>query len=314
MAAPTRLRAAGDQDHFPLHAFVPVPSRRRLSCPANESSTTIRLAVREPLSPGLPAPDADAAAHSARVVGLVRDAIAAAGGWIAFADYMQHVLYAPGSRLLRRRGAQVRASRRLRDGAGNDAAVRRRRSRRRSPRFIEATGRAHVLELGAGSGALARRAARRAAAAVRYSHPRSEPGPARAPDASAVSARGARDVARRAAGCDRRRRRDERSARRRAAARRRASRDGAWYERGVAWDDGAACGGKTSRSRDGCRCYALAQSRFPAEGDYASEINPAAEALVRAIATRVRERRDHRDRLRLSARASTTIRSAPRAR
>ena len=33
---------------------------------------------------------------------------------------------------------------------------------------------------------------------------------------------------------------------------------------------------------------ALAQSRFPADGDYASEINPAAEALVRSIAARVR--------------------------
>jgi hypothetical protein len=44
----------------------------------------------------LPAPDAVAAAHSSRVLAFVCDAIAAAGGWISFADYMQHVLYAPG--------------------------------------------------------------------------------------------------------------------------------------------------------------------------------------------------------------------------
>lgn len=44
----------------------------------------------------LPPPDADALAHSARVVERVRGLIAEAGGWISFADYMATVLYAPG--------------------------------------------------------------------------------------------------------------------------------------------------------------------------------------------------------------------------
>lgn len=44
----------------------------------------------------LPAPDPDAAAHSARLVAhLVRE-IDAAGGWIPFARYMELALYAPG--------------------------------------------------------------------------------------------------------------------------------------------------------------------------------------------------------------------------
>lgn len=44
----------------------------------------------------LPAPDAESAAHSARVAALLREKIAAAGGKISFAEYMQHALYAPG--------------------------------------------------------------------------------------------------------------------------------------------------------------------------------------------------------------------------
>src|SRR3982751_5684031 len=46
--------------------------------------------------PELPAADADALEHSARVLGFVRDLIASSRGWISFADYMNVVLYAPG--------------------------------------------------------------------------------------------------------------------------------------------------------------------------------------------------------------------------
>jgi SAM-dependent MidA family methyltransferase len=45
--------------------------------------------------PSLPSPDADARAHSERVADAVRARIASAGGWIPFADYMELVLYAP---------------------------------------------------------------------------------------------------------------------------------------------------------------------------------------------------------------------------
>jgi SAM-dependent MidA family methyltransferase len=44
----------------------------------------------------LPLPDDSALAHSRRVAELVRARLAASGGWISFADYMDLVLYAPG--------------------------------------------------------------------------------------------------------------------------------------------------------------------------------------------------------------------------
>lgn len=44
----------------------------------------------------LPAPSVDALAHSARLSALIGDEIAAAGGWISFARYMEVALYAPG--------------------------------------------------------------------------------------------------------------------------------------------------------------------------------------------------------------------------
>lgn len=46
--------------------------------------------------PSLPEPDSASAAHSARVVDYIRGQIGAAGGSIAFAEFMQHALYAPG--------------------------------------------------------------------------------------------------------------------------------------------------------------------------------------------------------------------------
>ena len=44
----------------------------------------------------LPLPYADARAHSARVRAHIGAEIAAAGGWIPFARYMELALYAPG--------------------------------------------------------------------------------------------------------------------------------------------------------------------------------------------------------------------------
>lgn len=44
----------------------------------------------------LPLPDSDAQAHSALVYQAIRQEIAAAGGWISFARYMELALYAPG--------------------------------------------------------------------------------------------------------------------------------------------------------------------------------------------------------------------------
>lgn len=44
----------------------------------------------------LPTPEPASAEHSARCAQHIRDSIAAAGGSISFAEYMQHALYAPG--------------------------------------------------------------------------------------------------------------------------------------------------------------------------------------------------------------------------
>jgi SAM-dependent MidA family methyltransferase len=44
----------------------------------------------------LPEPDSGSARHSTQVAQFVRDKIAAAGGCISFAEYMHHLLYAPG--------------------------------------------------------------------------------------------------------------------------------------------------------------------------------------------------------------------------
>ena len=48
------------------------------------------------LPPSLPEPDAHSASHSERMAAFIRERIRAAGGDISFAEYMHHVLYAPG--------------------------------------------------------------------------------------------------------------------------------------------------------------------------------------------------------------------------
>jgi SAM-dependent MidA family methyltransferase len=65
-----------------------------------------------------------------------------------------------------------------------------------------------------------------------------------------------------------------------------ARRAGAWRERGVAWDDARAGFAWAERAAD-ARLAALAAARFPRSGDYLSEINPAAEALVEDVARRL---------------------------
>ena len=240
-------------------------------------------AVPKPLSPGLPAPDADAAAHSARVLASMREAIAAAGGWIPFADYMQHVLYAPGL------GYYAAGASKL--GPSGDFVT----GPEMTPLFgqalatpvaaiHQASGTSAVLELGAGSGALAQELLA-ALPDIRYSilevsadlrerqmralsmHAPRVTWLTRLPDTiegvvvmnEVLDAVPPSVVARR---------------------------DGAWHERGVALRDDALRWEERPLPEGTLR--KLAQSRFPPEGDYVSEVNPAAEALVRAIAMRVR--------------------------
>jgi SAM-dependent MidA family methyltransferase len=111
----------------------------------------------ESASDTLPAPSADAAAHSARLVQVARAQTERAGGWIAFDQYMQLALYAPGL------GYYAAGARKFGDAAsGGDFVT----APEISPLFARALAsqvaqvgdrRApRVLEFGAGSGALAR--------------------------------------------------------------------------------------------------------------------------------------------------------------
>lgn len=112
------------------------------------------LQVKSHLPSGLPVPDPDSRAHSASVAAYVRARIAESGGSIGFAEFMQHALYAPGL------GYYSAGSRKF--GAGGDFVT----APEISPLFGRVLGaqcaellvelpQACVLELGAGSGALA---------------------------------------------------------------------------------------------------------------------------------------------------------------
>ena len=102
----------------------------------------------------LPAPSPEAAAHGARLARLIADEIAAAGGWISFARYMELALHAPGL------GYYSAGARKF--GAAGDFVT--------APELgslfgrvlahqvaqILQTGISDIIELGAGSGKLAR--------------------------------------------------------------------------------------------------------------------------------------------------------------
>ena len=104
----------------------------------------------------LPEPTPDARAHSDRVAAHIRGEIAARGGWISFARYMELALYAPGL------GYYMAGARKL--GADGDFVT----APEITPLFgaalatqieaiLAATGRREVVELGGGSGRLAPR-------------------------------------------------------------------------------------------------------------------------------------------------------------
>jgi SAM-dependent MidA family methyltransferase len=240
----------------------------------------------------LPLPDAAALAHSGQVVARLRDEIATAGGWISFARYMDFALYAPGL------GYYAAGATKL--GPAGDFVT----APELSPLYgaalaaqvaaiLAATVEREILELGAGSGRLAvdllQALAARGTPPSRYRI--LEPSPdlrerqwARlARDAAAHLARvewidalpAAIDgavvanevldampvhlIARRA---------------------------GRWFERGVAWDAARASFRWDERSADP-RLAAFAAARYPDAGDYLSEINPAAEALVEDVGRRL---------------------------
>ena len=103
---------------------------------------------------GLPPPAADAVAHSARLCAAIAEDIAGNGGWISFARYMDLALYAPGLGYYRAGSAKF--------GMHGDFVT----APEISPLFgrtlaqqlaaLVSTAMPEVLELGAGSGKLAR--------------------------------------------------------------------------------------------------------------------------------------------------------------
>ena len=239
----------------------------------------------------LPAPDADARAHSSRVVARIRDEIAHAGGWIPFARYMELALYAPGL------GYYVAGARRF--GPAGDFVTGPELSplygaalARQVATILDASARREIVEVGAGSGALAASMLDALgtpdACVARYRILEVSP-PLREVQRSTIAARVPALLAR-----------VEWIERLPPAIDGAVvmnevldavpphlveRREGAWLERGVEWRDGAFAW--RSRPLDDAKVEALARERYPADGDFASELNPAAEALVTTIGRRI---------------------------
>ncbi|MDR5755397.1 SAM-dependent methyltransferase [Caballeronia sp. LZ035] len=109
-------------------------------------------------SDSLPAPGADALAQSEALTGLIRERIAAAGGWLPFDRYMDLVLYAPGFGYYS--GGAMKFGRRGEDGSDFVTAP------ELSPLFattlarpvaqaLQQSGTRQLMEFGAGTGKLA---------------------------------------------------------------------------------------------------------------------------------------------------------------
>jgi SAM-dependent MidA family methyltransferase len=245
------------------------------------------------IDPRLPLPDDDARAHSDRVAAHVRDAIESAGGFITFARYMDLVLYAPGL------GYYVAGARKLGD-AGDfvtapeltplfGAAL-----ARQVAAMFGTTNARNIIELGAGSGALASSVlgALAEANALPLRYAMLEPSPElRSRQQATLEALSARSGAR----VEWIERLPEtidgvvvmNEVLDAIAPNIVARRDGMWFERGVTQSEGRFA--LAERPLDHSTLLALARARFPEHGDYLSEVNPAAEALVATIAKRVGE-------------------------
>jgi SAM-dependent MidA family methyltransferase len=242
--------------------------------------------------PDLPLPDPDAAAHSARVVARIRAEIEAHGGFIPFARYMELVLYAPGL------GYYVAGAAKL--GRAGDFVT----APEMTPLFATALARQvgeilavapgrEIVELGAGSGRLAadllNALAARDALPLRYTI--LEPSPDLRERQRATVARDAAAHAVRVFWIDALPRSIDGAVLANEVldalpVHLVLRRDGAWLERGVRWDIARQALGWAERPADAALA-ALAAARYPEGGDYLSEINPAAEALVEDVGRRV---------------------------
>ena len=243
-----------------------------------------------PLQAVLPEPDEFAQAHSKRVVTAVRADIAANGGWISVARYMELALYAPGL------GYYVAGTRKF--GVEGDFIT----APEMTSLFAQALARPveevlarseprDLLELGAGSGVLAADLLNALAAVdalpTRYRildlgpelrerqrntiRERARPHLSRvewittlpATIGGAVVLNEVLDAV---------------------PAHIVVRRSGRWFERGVTWREGLSF---EDRPLGDVPLRAMAIQRFPKDVDYASELNPAAEALVADIGSRM---------------------------
>ncbi|HEY2970389.1 MAG TPA: class I SAM-dependent methyltransferase [Casimicrobiaceae bacterium] len=245
----------------------------------------------DPRLSGLPPPSDAERAHCARVVAHLVHAIADQEGWISFADYMNAALYAPGL------GYYAAGAHKF--GAGGDFVT--------APELTPLFGRTlavqlaqvlaqvpdgEILEIGPGSGRLAADVltalAEQGSLPSRYlllevspdlrerqrEHLAAQVGDLMSrvqwidvlPERwqGAVVANEVLDAV---------------------PAHLVARRDGQWFERGVSIDASAHLA-FADRPLTVGMLRRMAESRFPDDGDYASEINPTAEALVTGIAER----------------------------
>jgi len=102
----------------------------------------------------LPAPDPDSLAHSERVADFIRHSIRQAGGSISFAEFMQLALYAPGLGYYSAGAAKFGAAGDFITAPESSPLFARVLARQCVP-ILQALPARNVLEIGAGSGALA---------------------------------------------------------------------------------------------------------------------------------------------------------------
>ncbi len=103
---------------------------------------------------GLPAPGPDARAHGLRVEAMLRERIRQSGGWLPFEDWMQDALYAPGLGYYSAGSAKFSEPGDF-TTAPEAGTLFGRTLARQVAQILQAANSPHVLEFGAGSGALA---------------------------------------------------------------------------------------------------------------------------------------------------------------
>jgi SAM-dependent MidA family methyltransferase len=239
----------------------------------------------------LPEPDPDARRHSLLVADAVRAEIRAGNGHIPFSRYMDLVLHAPGLGYYAAGAAKL--------GPGGDFVTAPEMTSlfgtalaTQLQAILDVSGRKEIVELGGGSGRLAadllNALAARDALPSRYAI--LEPSAELAARQRATLERDAREHSARVLWLTRLPDAIDgaliaNEVLDAIAPRVVARRGGEYFERGVTWDDAQANFVWADGSAD-ARLANLAAARFPPEGDYTSEINEAAEALVETIGSR----------------------------